>query len=345
MAFLIRKREERKTGIRRGLLEAQAMQKLQDRFCEANQVYLMCLSKGQGYLTKAYGSKAELEFLHSRIDLNKNVELLHKLSVSGRERVMEEACGEEYIKVCGIPIRVNKEVEAIWIMAGVLDWYSIGLPDCVMRTTAERYYKSLDLLIAITEQLFSAGREELLAQESFLKGKETLSRLKSALHRNEAMSGMIKMLDSQEPACDAAAAALREACEYLDVSQGALLKEGADGESVEVFCRYSDSAEKAPCRTYRKEEVPFFNGKTYMISADSLMPDEFSGLFRQSGWKAAMFLPAGDCGYGKMYLCFMEKKKKRIWNTEEIQFAHDAKRITECILRVRPAAGIAPLPE
>ena len=46
-----------------GLLDATLMQNLQDRFCDANNVYLVCLSRTRGVVTKAYGSK-----VHSRTD-------------------------------------------------------------------------------------------------------------------------------------------------------------------------------------------------------------------------------------------------------------------------------------
>lgn len=336
MAFSIRKREERKTGIGQGMLEAAAMQKLQNRFCEANQVYLICLSKGQGYLTKAYGSKEELEFLHGSLDMGRNVDLLNKLSGSDSENVIEETCVKDYMKVCGVAIRINKEVEAIWIMAGVLDWYSVEAPDCVMRTTTDRYYKSLDLLVTITEQMFSVNREELMAQEAFLRGRETALKMEAAMHRNEIMSGMIKMLGSQEDAADISASILKETCEYLDVSLGSILVERSDGEAVEVFCRYArPEAEKggdARCR-FTKKEAPFFNGKTYVISSDSLMPDEFCGLFGQNGWTAALFLPMDVRGCKRMYLCFMEQKKQRVWNAKEIQFVSAVKCILQSILQ------------
>ena len=40
-----------------GLLDATLMQNLQDRFCDANNVYLVCLSRSRGVGTKAYCSK------------------------------------------------------------------------------------------------------------------------------------------------------------------------------------------------------------------------------------------------------------------------------------------------
>ena len=38
------------------LLDSQMVQMLQDRFCLANNVYCVCLTRSEGVLTKAYGS-------------------------------------------------------------------------------------------------------------------------------------------------------------------------------------------------------------------------------------------------------------------------------------------------
>ena len=73
-----------------GLLDASLMQILQDRFCEANNVYLVCLSKKQGVVTKAFGSREELEFIHGRIDMDKHIALLGRLMDSNIESVVEE---------------------------------------------------------------------------------------------------------------------------------------------------------------------------------------------------------------------------------------------------------------
>ena len=51
MAFSIKEREEKQAEKEQGLLDASLMQNLQDQFCQANNVYLVCLSKEQGVVT------------------------------------------------------------------------------------------------------------------------------------------------------------------------------------------------------------------------------------------------------------------------------------------------------
>ena len=86
-----------------------------------------------------------------------------------------------------------------------------------------------------------------------------------------------------------------------------------------------------------KAELPFFNGKPYMISADSKMPESFRRLFDAQKMKAGLFLPIDVGGKTGMYVCFCEDEKERIWDSGEIKFVNDVRRIIQTILVKRIA--------
>ena len=89
MAFLSRKKEEDALKSEQILLDATLMQNLQDRFCDANNLYLRCLDKNRTEVTKTYGSKEELEYLGSVIDMDRHIGLLERLLNSRIESVIE----------------------------------------------------------------------------------------------------------------------------------------------------------------------------------------------------------------------------------------------------------------
>ena len=107
MAFAIKEKEDSLQNPDMGLLDASLMQNLQDRFCDANNVYLVCLSKKRGVITKAYGSKEELAYIHGLVDMDKHILLMNKLSDNGIESVLEEDCGIDFVKMCGVSIRFS----------------------------------------------------------------------------------------------------------------------------------------------------------------------------------------------------------------------------------------------
>ena len=135
MAFSIRKRDDRRRSTDQGLLDASLMQSLQDRFCDANNVYLVCLSKKRGVVTKAYGSKEELGYIHGIVNMDMHVSLMNKLLDNGIESVLEEDCGTDLVKMCGVSIKVGGETAATWIVIGVMENNDADVPECVMRTT------------------------------------------------------------------------------------------------------------------------------------------------------------------------------------------------------------------
>ena len=342
MAFSIRKRDEKKHSAVQGLLDASLMQSLQDRFCDANNVYLVCLSRSSGVITKAYGSKEELGYIHGLVNMDMHVSLMSKLMDSTIESVMEENCGTDLVKLCGVSIRVGGEVAATWIVIGIMEKEAEGMdvPDCVMRTTPERYYKSLEFLEALSKQLFAVKLEEQIAQEAFIKSRESEAQMEAELHRNEVMTAIVKMLESENAFDEIVDEILKDVCVYLDVSVGALLQEQEDGEHVEMICVYAAAdTESKPARwkDVKRDEMPFFNGKPYMISANSMMPDEFHRFFEQRNIRAGIFLPIDVGGHAGMYLCFWERTKGRIWDVSDIKFVSDVKRIIQSILMKRIA--------
>ena len=340
MAFSIRKREDRRRSTDSGLLDASLMQSLQDRFCDANNVYLVCLSKKRGVVTKAYGSKEELGYLHSIVNMDMHVSLMNKLMDNSIESVLEEDCGTDLIKICGVSIKVGGETAATWIVIGVMEDIEGDVPECVMRTTPERYYKSLEFLETLSKQMFAVKMEELLAQEAFLKSRESEAQMEAELHRNEVMTAIVKMLESENGFDKIVDDVLKDVCEYLDVSTGFLLREDKTEVYVDMICEYVSADTASTLERWGQREktaIPFFNGKPYMISANSMMPDEFHRFFEEEEIRAGIFLPIDVNGHATMYLCFCEKSRDRIWDVNDIKFVNDVKRLIQSILVKRIA--------
>lgn len=340
MAFSIRKREEKKSQNDMGLLDPVLMQNLQDRFCDANNLYLVCLSIKHGVITKAYGSKEELQYIHDLVGMDTHVSLMNKIVGSNIESVVEENLGNNLVKMCGVSIRVSGEIAAIWIVIGIMEGISEEVPSYVMKTSPDRFFKSIEFLETLSKQMFAVKMEELLTQEAFLRSRESESQMEAELHRNEVMTSVVKMLESENGFTDVVNDILTEVCPYLGVSNCVLLREGIDGAAVDVLCEYAAShlpKAKTPLKGATKEELPFFNGKPYMISANSMMPEEFRKLFEREEIIAGIFLPIDVNGHNNMYLCLLEKEREKVWDVADIKFMNDVKRIIQTILHKRIA--------
>ncbi|MCR4611414.1 MAG: EAL domain-containing protein [Lachnospiraceae bacterium] len=82
------------------------------------------------------------------------------------------------------------------------------------------------------------------------------------------------------------------------------------------------------------EKLPFFNGKTYTISTDSIMPDNFSEFFVSQGISAGVFLPLEVNDRPGLYVAFLSLTPKK-WTVDELKFLQDVKRVLQTVLLKR----------
>ena len=81
-----------------------------------------------------------------------------------------------------------------------------------------------------------------------------------------------------------------------------------------------------------KEDVPFFTENPYMISSNTIKPESFIKFFERYNMSAAVFLPVEINGKVTMYLCFYETEKEKIWDTTDVRYLSDVKRIIQSVL-------------
>lgn len=340
MAFSIRTREEKKAKIDFGIVDPELMQDLQDHFCDAHNLYLACLSKKHGVITKAYGSREELSYIHSKVDMDMHVSLLNRLISSNLESVVEMNCNQNLTKMCGIAIRIGGDIVAIWIVIGLMEGTDEEIPAYMKTTTPERFYKSIEFLETISKQLFAVKQEEHMAEEAFAVSRASESKMESELRRNSVLTSIVKMLESENEFTKIVDDILKSVGEHLHISNCALIRETSNGDLVDMICEYAEAEEDSvieSSQNLEKRQFPFFNGKPYMISANSMMPEEFRVFFERARLRAGVFLPILINGKCSMYLCFWEKKQDKIWDVNDIKFLNDVKRIVQSILMKRIA--------
>ena len=340
MAFAIKRREGKKTKDDFGILDAGMMQELQDHFCEANNLYLACLSVKYGVVTKAYGSREELSYIHSKVNMDMHVALLNQFMNSKTENVIEINCEQTLTKMCGVAIRIKGEIEAIWIAIGIMEESEEEIPAFMQSTTADCFYKSVEFLDTLSKQLFAVKMDEQMAQEAFMASRASENKMEAELHRSEVMTSVVKMLESEKDFTDIAHEVLEIVVGYLGISDGVLIRENAKGDTVDIVCEYNKDNEKHIFdhnQPIAKSLLPFFNGKPYMISSNSMMPEEFHLFFDRMKIQAAVFLPIMINNKNTMYLCFWEKYQDRVWDVTEVKFMNDVKRIIQSILVKRIA--------
>ena len=326
-----------------GLIDSAMLQQLQDQFCRANNLYLVCLGREEGVITKAYGSREELSFLHSLVDKQAYMSLIMRAEHDWIETMLEQQVGQACIKMCSIATRLEEKVEVIWVVIGILrDAVPEGveLPEYMMTTTEKSFYASTEFLASLSAQLFEVKINQLIAQDAMKKSLESENEMKHQLHRSQAMTEVVRMLESDEGFSELTVDILRETCESLDLSGGFLIRENVDHKTTDMICEYVKNKEDSLISGFQKKEkvqLPFFNGKPYMISSDSMMPEAFERFFRENDLSAAVFQPLEVSDHLLMYVGFFEKEAFRVWKSDDIKFISGVKRVIQSILLKRIA--------
>ena len=327
-----------------GLIDSAMLQQLQDQFCHANNLYLVCLGREEGVITKAYGSREELSFLHSLVDKQAYMNLIMRAEHDWVEMMLEQQVSQACIKMCSIATRIEKKVEVIWVVIGLLRDAmpeGIELPEYMMTTTEKGFYASAEFLASLSTQLFEVKINQMIAQDAMKKSLDSELAIKQQLDRTQAMAEVIGMLESDEGFTELTQRILKETCESLQIAGGFLIRENIDRRTTDMIGEFVERSEDSLIRHFQhidKDELPFFNGKPYMISSSSMMPEPFERFFKENGLSAAVFQPmeVNDNGL-LMYLGFFEKGNKREWESEDIKFISGVKRVIQSILIKRIA--------
>lgn len=327
-----------------GLIDSAMLQQLQDQFCRANNLYLVCLGREEGVITKAYGSREELSFLHSLVDKQAYMNLIMRAEHDWVETMLEQQVSQACIKMCSIATRIEKKVEVIWVVIGLLREEmpeGIELPEYMMTTTEKGFYASAKFLASLSTQLFEVKINQMIAQDAMKKSLDSELEIKQQLDRTQAMAEVIGMLESDEGFTELTQRILKETCESLQIAGGFLIRENIDRRTTDMIGEFVERSEDSLIRHFQhidKDELPFFNGKPYMISSSSMMPEPFERFFKENGLSAAVFQPmeVNDNGL-LMYLGFFEKGNKREWESEDIKFISGVKRVIQSILIKRIA--------
>lgn len=325
------------------LIDPQLLQQLQDHFCRANDMYLVCLSKEAGAITKAYGSSKELAYIHSLVDAAEYMQLARRMGKDTVESMLEQSVNAHHVKMCGVATRLEGKTEVIWIVIAILSEKIDGqdeVPEYVMKTTEERFYHSVEFLEMLSKQLLGVKLSELIAQEAMLRSEDSEKAIEKELHRSEAMTEVVRLLESENAFEKLAESVIRETCLSLGIAAGCLFRRNKNDETADIVCEYSGNLDFSLLEAFGQQKVadiPFFDGKPYMISTSSVKPEAFTRFFKQYRIGAAVCQPIEAGGENLMYLCFYETEKEREWDETDIKFINDVKRVVSGILSKRIA--------
>ena len=77
------------------LIDISMLQQLQDQFCCADHLYLMCVDKNKGVVTKPFGTEEQVGFLRTQVDKHAYMELVDQMQHDRMETVVERETAQD----------------------------------------------------------------------------------------------------------------------------------------------------------------------------------------------------------------------------------------------------------
>lgn len=325
----------------RSLIDTELLEKLQMHFCKANNVYMVCMDRERNVLTSGYGSEEESVFFNKVVSTEVGQKLLATVEMSQIEAIVEEETEVPFVKVAAVINRVRGSIALVWIVTAVIEEkIEAGdeVPDYIQRTTEEQYYRSVAFLETLSKQIFHLKEHEVNAREAMEQAITAEERFKNQLYRSEAMGRIVHLMEKEDAFSTICENAIQEVCDILQIEGGCVLALNSEQNEVEVISEYTSAEDwniSDRLHGKNKKEVPFFDGRPYMLSSDSMMPQDFEMFFMKHHLTAAVFQPMEWDGKNGLYLCLYEFEKNRIWDVEDVKFINDVKRVLQGILERR----------
>lgn len=327
----------------KSLIDMELLEKLQLHFSKANNVYLACLDRDGNELLSGVLDAAEKAFFELYITEQAKEHLYSNVKMSQVESIVEETLDVPYVKLCAVISRLNKSIALVWLVTAVIQEHICPedeIPEGILCTSEEQFYRSVAFLETLSKQIFKLKQHELNAEEAMEKAVAAEEKYKEQMLHSEAMTRVVHLIELDEPFSRVCEQAIKDVCEILQIQAGCVLSIGEDGESMDVFCEHGTQKDWSIAERLQgqsKDEIPFFDGKPYMISSDSMMREDLETFFSKYHLNAGMFQPLEINGQIEGYLCFYEFEKSRIWGMDDMKFINDVKRVLQGILERRIA--------
>jgi hypothetical protein len=226
----------------KSLIDTDLLQRLQNHFCNANDVCLACLDRERNLLTEISDCEETQQFFIDRFPKNAYNSLLRSVEISQVEAIVEEPLPVPYMKLCSVITRVEGAITLVWVVAAVIDEYvkpEDEIPEYIHRTSEERFYRTIAFLEEVSKQLLTVKEHEILAEEAMEQSKASEEKYKLQMYRSEAMTSVVRLLGSEDAFAKLADEIIQEVCKVLEIEGGCLIRENADRKHIDVLCEYS----------------------------------------------------------------------------------------------------------
>ena len=315
------------------------LQSLQDVFCLTHNVYTQLIGMELEELTEFYGDSLTARFFKRDENQQKKRLQIWKMKTSLMEEIVEDNLYGEDVRLCMIPVKIQEETKAFWCVYGVMkEAQTEEIPEQIHRVTAPEYEAAVSFLSTFSKTYFGSKKKEASAIEESQRAEQEKDSISRSFRKNEVLTDILKMLESKKSVTDIINQILEQMGIFLDVSYAGLIRIDSQQQTADLIAQWSKEKKydyQEILKNRPIQQIPFLTGKPYMVSSDSVLPEQFSAFFRKFRIRAGIALPVMVNEKTSMCLVLAQMQGERIWQKEEIQFLNDIRKVVQSILAKR----------
>lgn len=314
-------------------IDLDKLQQIQDSFCEAASVFAFCVDENGKKLTQMSGIKDEARKIMGCVNAEALADMLGRVMSSRVEDQIIEESSEPGVSVACLSIKVNHVPIINWIIYAALK--QTGQYSCT--TTRERFVRSLELLRVGARTLLNDRYEAMNAQIEYAKSKKDEQELEVALRKSQAISEIVRYMESDEGIEAVIDGVLQVAGRCVKLSNAFVIRNNAD-DSADIIGQYTAPDSQVMFSPRIGIEMPDFAKdveRVVALSSDTRISNSMRENLYRYGIEALVMVPLKIRDKNAMTVCFTECRRIRRWNHEEIKFLGEITQMLQNIMMKR----------
>lgn len=311
------------------------LQQLQDSYSAAAHVFVFCVDENGRKLTNLSGDVGEAKRVITTLPQEKLAEMLERVMGSRLEEQIVEPTTVPYIRAACISVKIADKPVLNWIIYAVLE---DGKGLYRSTTTAEGFERSLELLRVGSRVIFENRMQAIQAQLEFERSRSTEMEMALSLKKSRALTEIVQCFESNDPIEDVVDHVLKITGQVMGLSNILVIRARGEGEKTDVVGEYiaPDAQNFYPVR--KGVIMPEFAvgvERTVAISTDTRVSQMMREKMARWGVEAAIMTPIMIRGNNAMTALFLENRRLRSWNVEEIRFLSEIGKILQEMIERR----------
>lgn len=310
----------------RELINQKRLQHLQDEFCSITGVMAYCVDTDGELFTAVSGGEAAKKLLKEYRASGMLQAALDRVEEGSLEDLAVEEDTELDVRAAAVAMRVKGET---------LFYALIIQPD--LQNDATQFYEMLDFARDTGYSLIASKISCFSAEVESRRSRNAEQEMSRDLRTIEATTGIVQLLDSDEPIEGILEKWLRILAEHMQADTAQIFRLHDDNELMDVICEWRN--QKQVSFFDRTSNVPSYSflltAKPLVLSHDNSRR-EYQEVLREIGLKAVMVFPVikQEDGNG-LVLSLNHRTQREVWSMDEIKFVSDAVKILQSILTKR----------